>query len=143
MKVIYNSDSWPIVSIKVEGIPKTDEDMIEITKVWTQIYMESMVKGEKFKLIFDILESGLDRIELLKHIATFLVNVKSLTEQWMDRTVILVKGTNIRTMLNFVFMLYKPVRPFKVYTDPKDALVWLISENPGDKPKIESNISFD
>ena len=136
MNVFYIDESWPIVCIKLTGSPKTEEDIQKIIKIWTNIYIVSMSYDQKFKLIFDARDVHLNNMELLKPLAKFLINVKQLTEKWMDRTSIIVSSDKIRNLIKFVFMLYKPVRPFKVFTDDNKSLKWLNSNEPGEDPEM-------
>lgn len=132
MDLVYISDNWPAVVIKVIGSPETEEHAHKVISQWTSIYMESMTRNEKYKLVFDIREATVNNFEILRHLAVFLIKVKNLTEKWMDRTAILVSDDNIKRILKFVFVLYKPVRPFKIFTDDVKALTWLASGDPGD-----------
>lgn len=134
MEVQYIDNTWPIVCIKIIGVPQNEEDIHKIINIWSQIYVRSMTCNEKFKLIFDAREASLKNIELLRTLAQFLIKVKLMTEKWMDRTSILVSEEKIRNLIKFVFLLYKPVRPFKVFTNPEKSIEWLQSSEPGEDP---------
>jgi hypothetical protein len=149
MEVIYNNDSWPLVILKMVGRPTTEEDIYRVIKLWAGIYTESMIKNEKYRLVFDVRESGIDKIQLLTHFATFLVKSKCMTEQWMERTSILVSDPSVSLLIKFVLNFYTPVRPFKVFTDDKECIEWTTSELPGEEPikklkksSIKSSITF-
>lgn len=136
MDLIYISEDWPAVVIKIIGSPETDEDVHRVITQWTSIYTESMVRNEKYKLVFDIRDAQVNNFEVLRQLALFLIKVKGLTEKWMDRTAILVSDDNIKRILRFVFVLYKPVRPFKIFSEDVRALTWLASGEPGDSEKL-------
>lgn len=134
MEVHYIDTTWPVVCIKIVGVPKDKEDIHKIINIWSQIYVRSMTCNEKFKLVFDAREASLNNVELLRVLAEFLIKVKLMTEQWMDRTSILVSEEKIRNLIKFVFLLYKPVRPFKVFTNAEKSLEWVQSDEPGEDP---------
>lgn len=135
MEVRYIDEGWPVVVLKVIGEPQSEEDVQDIIRVWNTIITESMLKNERYRLVFDVRQSSLTKMELLKTLADFLIRVKSLNEKWMERTAILVGEERIKVFIKFVFMFYKPVRPFKVFTNDRNSLEWLASNDPGDDPE--------
>lgn len=153
MEFFCNDSHFPLVIFKVIGEVKSSEDIHKITRRWTEIYTLSMIKKQSFRLIFDASQVKISEIKLLKPMAEFLIKVKNLTEMFMDRTAIIVSDDKIKTFIRFVFNFYKPVKPFKVFTDQEKAANWVASNEPGDDPDKnflkekreikESNISFD
>lgn len=125
-------DDWPVVVFKLIKEPEDEETVNTIIKQWTEIYIESMKRNEKFRLVFDVTRITSIKLEFLKLIGSFLIKVKSLTESWMNRTVIIVSDDNIYRLISFVFTFYKPVRPFKVFKNHIEAIEWVISEEPGE-----------
>lgn len=134
MEVILLDEAWPLVVLKLKGEAKTEEDIHSVIKTWTHIYMESMSKNEKHRLIFDVRESKMVNVELIRIFSSFLERVKKLTENWMERTAILVSDDKIRLLIGLVFTVYKPIRPFKVFMEDSKAIEWALGTTPGEDP---------
>ena len=143
----YNFDKirWPIVVLTISGKPVNDSDFMNFLESWKLIYIESMTKGERFKLIFDVRLAEMITFEHLKQLGKWLQKMKELTERWMDRTAIIVSNDSIQVLIQFVFTLYKAVRPFKIFTDKKnlsDAILWLNNkDDKGDLDIFDSKLS--
>jgi hypothetical protein len=123
----FDHQYWPLVILTIHEQPKSEMEMKIFLESWGHLYTKCMLNGQRYKLIFDVRKSPLPQIRYLKLLGEWLVNVKSLTEKWMDRTAIIVKENGMKFMIDFVFKVYKAVRPFKVFGEfqIKDAQAWL------------------
>ncbi len=130
----YNNDQWPLVVLSCSGSPKSDKEMREMLEGWSNIYKLSGESGVRFKFVIDVREVSSIDIKYLIMIARFLTENKKLTENWMDKTAIIVSSNNIKFFIKFVFKIYKPVRPFKVFgkDDTKECFEWVIGDKKGD-----------
>jgi len=134
MRFGYNNDKWPLIVLSCAGSPKSESELMSMLEGWSNIYKLSEEKKTRFKFVIDVRDvSGID-IKYLIMISKFLNENKKLTERWMDRTAILVSSNNIKFFIKFVFKIYKPVRPFKVFgkNDTKECFDWVVSNNQGD-----------
>ena len=132
MQYTKDLQNWPLVIFNIKG--QIDEKFNDFLKDWSELYVKSSNEKSRFRLIINIKEIGKVDMKYIIGIGQFLKKCKILTETWMERTAILVKENSfIKTALNTVFMIYKPVRPFKIFTNPEDAIKWTLSDESGDK----------
>lgn len=127
MKYGYDKTNWPIVILTAEGYPENESQMSGFLHEWGVLYSNSSEKNAKFKLFIDIRSLDSVDVKYLIMIAQFLVKSKKQTETWMDRTGILVSSGIIKQLLDFVFSIYKPIRPFKIFNDATEAMKWVIN----------------
>lgn len=132
----FDYNNWPVVILTIQGKPTNDKDMKEFLHDWTGVYTYSMQANQRYKLMFDVRKStvGLNEFHHLRTLGEWLVKIKSLTEQWMDRTAIIVSDPFMRVLIGSVFRIYKAVRPFKVFDDNMlvNAREWLFQDDDGD-----------
>lgn len=150
----YETKDWPLVILTAEGKPNNEDEMKNMLQGWSNIYIQSQKTNQKFRFLIDVRQISSIDIKYLIMIGKFLKNVKSLTEQWMEKTGILVSSNTIKLLIKFVFTIYKPVRPFKVFNEADMSIQWVLNNEEGDsaesinklKEKVNmknSNISFD
>lgn len=143
---IFDRNRWPIVILTINGKPKDDLDFNTFLEKWKLIYIDSMTKGERYKLIFDVRLAEMVRFDHLTKLGKWLKSVEHLTETWMDRTAIIVANPSIKLLIQFVFRIYKAVRPFKIFGENElaDAIKWLNDGNDrGDLDKIDFSVQED
>lgn len=127
-----DTSRWPLVILTTEGDPQTSDDVELLLINWESLYICAEDTSQRYKLLFDVRNTENVKFEYLKYVSSFLVSHKALTEKWMDRTAILVSNQAIRLLIKFVFMIYHPVRPFKVFDNPEEAIGWLMGADAGD-----------
>lgn len=120
---------WPICILTAEGKPESEEEIKNLLNGWSTLYEKSESENTRFKFLIDVrLVKNID-IKYLIMIGKYLISVKDKTEKWMDKTAILVSSPTIKMFIKFVFTIYKPVRPFKVFNEPAQSIQWLLSQN--------------
>lgn len=150
----YETKDWPLVILTAEGKPNNEEEIKNMLQGWFNIYIQSQRTNQKFRFLIDVRQIASIDIKYLIMIGKFLKKSKSLTEKWMEKTGILVSNNTVKLLIKFVFSLYKPVRPFKVFNEADRSIQWVLNNEEGDstesikkfKERIdvkESNISFD
>jgi hypothetical protein len=139
----YDFTNFPLVILTTEGIPTKDSQIISFLDDWTRLYKVSIERNKKYKLLFDVRKTNSVAFNYLMMIAKFLIKMKQSTEQWMDRTAILVSNPTIKTLIACVFKVYHPVRPFKVFNVSSDAVKWLMSTESGDDEYLMSKLLRD
>lgn len=131
----FDTSKFPVIVLTIQGSPGSTEEMDAFLEAWQNIYVISMEQNKQYKLIFDTRKAGSVELKYLKQMGLWLGKVKCLTEKWMDRTAIIVSTPIIKLLIQFVFQIYKAVRPFKVFSGEQveEAFVWAISsEDEGD-----------
>ena len=128
MKSTFITERWPLVICTIIGKVNEEESFQNYLTSWSRLYLTASEGRGKFSLLFDIRElSGVDMKYLLGQ-AMFLKKTKKLTEKWLNKSAILVSKNSVRRILDFVFTIYRPVRPFKFFTDISKALEWISSD---------------
>ncbi len=150
----YEKKDWPLAILTAEGKPNNETEISSMLEGWSELYKQSQETNKNFRFLIDVRQvPGID-IKYLIMIGKFLKTNKSETERWMEKTGILVSSNTIRLLIKFVFTIYKPVRPFKVFNEPEEALQWVLNDEEGDSaesinklkeklPVKESSISFE
>lgn len=141
MFYFFDTTRFPVVVLTINGGPQSDKDMNDFLNAWQSIYILSMQKLERYKLIFDVRQAGMLPLHYLKMMVVWLIKVKELTEKWMDRTAIIVKDEGIRILIQFAFTIYKAQRPFKVFkhVELNNAFNWVNSQDEGDPTNENCN----
>ena len=134
----FDKSKWPLVVITVEGAPDSEENMSNFLKEWAQLYHESMVTNKRYRLLFDSRKAEKVEVKYLMMMAKFLLKMKTFTEQWMEKTGILVCSPTIKLLIQIVFKFYKAVRPFKVFNKADEALEWVLNDEDGDEKNLDS-----
>lgn len=137
MNFVKDDSNWPLVVYTINGdVNSSVKDKFDQFLVsWTDMYVKSSETKQKFRLFLDVTHLGTVQPAFIMAIIQFLKKVKELTEMWMEKTVIFLEGGVIKTILDTVFVIYKPVRPFKVFTDKRQALVWALNNESGDETR--------
>ena len=140
----FDQTHWPIVVLTISGSPEDDADMRAFLTAWQELYIVSMQKNERYKLIFDSRKAGVVKFNHLRAMGEWLSKIKNLTETWMDRTAIIVSNPTIKLLIQFVFTIYKAVRPFKVFHESclEKAFLWVNSDEEGDETESNESISI-
>lgn len=134
----FDKKRWPIIVLTINGKPKDDNEFDLFLEKWKLVYVESMTKGERYKLIFDTRKAEKVKLEYLIKLGTWLKDIQDLTEKWMDKTAIIVSNQGIKLIIKFVFTLYKAVRPFKTFEHGElaNAITWLNDKD--DKGELDN-----
>lgn len=128
----YEKKNWPLCILTIEGKPNSENVFKQFLNEWSLLYEESKVRNQRFNLFIDVRGvSGVD-IKYMIILGKYLISVKNLTEKWMNKTAILVSNKSIKNLIKFVFTLYKPIRPFKVFNEADKSLEWLLNNEKGD-----------
>ena len=133
MEFNFCTKNFPLVVLTMIGVPDSEKEMEDFFTEWRKIYTLAMEKNQRYKLLFDVRKSGTVKFVYMKMMADFLIQIRELTNKWMDRTGILVTSPTIQMLIKFVFNFYKAVRPFKVFTNVEECFKWVNSNEKGDE----------
>ena len=94
------------------------------------IYLTNIFeKKKKFSIIFDLKELLIQDFLFSKKILDFMEKNKNKTEQYLNKTAIILNNKIIVTLLNnFIFSIYKPVKP-NIITDNLNNSILFIKDN--------------
>jgi hypothetical protein len=135
MEFVKDNSNWPLVVYTIKGDinSKNKKTFDEFLTSWSEMYLKSCETNQKFSLFLDVTHLGTVSPGFVITIANFLKKCKQLTELWMEKTAIFIDGGIIKSILDFVFMVYKPVRPFKIFNEKKEAITWVLNGESGDE----------
>ena len=94
------------------------------------IYLTNIFEKKKnFSIIFDLKELLIQDFLFSKKILDFMKKNKNKTEQYLNKTAIILNNKIIVTLLNnFIFSIYKPVKP-NIITDNLNNSILFIKDN--------------
>jgi len=136
LEVDKNEEHWPLVILTLKGNIKNDKTFENLLESWTKMYVRSSETKQRFRLLIDARQTLNIDTSCGMVMGKFLKQVKSLTEQWMEKTAILVESKLINFILKIVLMFYQPVRPFKIFGDDKEAGIWVLNDESGQEKDI-------
>lgn len=134
---VYSDNSWPLVVLTVSGAPNSKQNMENFLSEWSKVYTTSMIKEQRYRLVFDARKASIIELQYLSMLADYLIKIKDLTETWMEKTGILVSNPTVKALIQFVFKFYEPVRPFKVFNESDKCFEWVMSDQKGDEEHLE------
>ena len=101
----YNENS--LVKIKFTNGIENSDDFNNFINKWRQLYLEK----QNFTFIFDTINTSLVNPYYCYLMANFISELKRNDIQYLNYSVIIVKNTAIKILLNIIFGIQKPVAP--------------------------------
>lgn len=100
----YDTSSFPIVKVIIEGLPQNNEFESFLTQ-WVELYN----REQNFILIFDVRNLGLISPKYCIKMSLFIYQLKKREIQYLQKSIILINDTRVKRLLDFIFILQKPV----------------------------------
>ena len=100
----YDTSSFPIVKVIIEGLPEGNEFNDFLTQ-WLSLYE----RIEHFSFIFDVRNLGLINLKYCIKMSLFIYQLKKREIQYLQKSIILINDTRVKRLLDFIFILQKPV----------------------------------
>ena len=120
----YNQNE--LVKIKFNNGIENRDDFENFINKWRELYK----KKKPFTFIFDTINTSLVNPYYCFLMASFISELKRNDTQYLNFSVIIVKNTAVRILLNIVFGIQKPVAP-----------VYLIENNVNNKLLINDIVN--
>lgn len=109
----YDTTSFPIVKVTIEGLPQNNEFDMFLSN-WLDLYN----RNENFTLLFDIRRLGIINIKYCIKMSLFIYQLKKRETQYLQKSIILINDNRVKRLLDFIFILQKPVADvFIIYTE--------------------------
>lgn len=119
----FNYSRFPIVKVVFNKNIKNNLDFELFLIQWMALYDKKI----HFKFVFDTRKMGIIGIQYCIRMAQFIKKLKKYPIQYLEKSVIIVKNSFIRSLLDLIFSLEKPVAP--VYITKEIDLVENILED--------------
>tara|TARA_B100000963_G_scaffold143019_1_gene124514 strand:+ start:1732 stop:2115 length:384 start_codon:yes stop_codon:yes gene_type:complete len=106
----YNYNDFPIVKVDLSGNIENNEDFLNFTNQWLQLYN----KKQEFEFIFDTYKCGLINPKYCLYTALFIKKIKQEKIQYLKKSIIYVYNKYIFHLLKIIFYIEKPVAPIDI-----------------------------
>lgn len=113
----YDKSSFPLVKVKITGIPSND-DFDEFLRQWLQLYEEM----NEFSFLFDIRELGNVSLKYCMKMSLFIYKLRKKEYQYLQKSVIVLNDNKIQRLLDFIFAIQSPVADVFIYNNNTDSI---------------------
>lgn len=118
MWATFDKSNLPLVTITLNGEINA-EHFNDFIAQWVNL----LQKKEKFYFIFDTQNCGYINVKYLFKIAAFIKKIKTLPEQYLERSIIMLNNSALRTLLKLLFSVQSPSAPVYVCRTMEDAII--------------------
>lgn len=113
----YDRSSFPLVKVKIIGIP-SDNDFDEFLRQWLQLYEEM----NEFSFLFDIRELGNVSLKYCMKMSLFIYKLRKKEYQYLQKSIIVLNDNKIQRLLDFIFAIQSPVADVFIYNNNTDSI---------------------
>lgn len=118
---IFDVSKWPVVIIKLKGVPKDLEEFEDYLQGYQMIYE----KKQNVKFIIDASEIGHVSLYYISRQAFHMITNQNETEKYVRKVAIILKHQFVKKLLSTLFSLKPPVCHTEVFETFEDANSWL------------------
>ena len=104
MWATFDDSAFPIIRVKLKGKIQNNVDFCNFITTWDSYNL----RRSEYVFIFDATEVGRVSIKYAFKMASFIKDLKR-KEQYLKGSIIIVQSKYLRTLLNLIFKLQKPV----------------------------------
>tara|TARA_B100000161_G_C33303085_1_gene303760 strand:+ start:62 stop:463 length:402 start_codon:yes stop_codon:yes gene_type:complete len=115
MFVKFNYNNFPNVHVTFGKLNSTEEFNI-LTTEWLRLYEQKI----PFTFIFDTTNLEVYNIKYSFKMSAFIYRLKKEPEQYLQRSIILVKNSFIQHLLDLIFFIQSPVAPVYIVRENDD-----------------------
>lgn len=106
----YSYINFPIVNVDLSGIIENNDDFLNFTNQWLQLYENQI----NFEFVFNTYNCGLINPKYCIYTALFIKSLKKRKIQYLQKSTIYVYNKYIFKLLKLIFYFEKPVAPVKI-----------------------------
>lgn len=117
----FNEDNFPIVYVKINSRIENDNDFQLFLNHWKLLYKNK----KNFTFIFDTKDVNWIPIKYSIKMALFIKELKKEEHQYLQKSIINIYSENVNLLLNFIFIIQKPVAPVEIYKNNKIIKIYL------------------
>jgi len=115
----YDRSSFPLVKVKITGIPYGN-DFDEFLRKWLELYEEM----NDFSFLFDIRELGNINIKYCFKMALFIYKLRKRDYQYLKKSIIIINDNKIQRLLDFIFAIQSPVADVFIYNNNNNTITF-------------------
>ena len=116
MWATFDKSNLPLVNVKLNGEINT-EYFNDFIAQWVNL----LQKKENFYFIFNTVNCGYINVKYIFKIALFIKKIKTLPEQYLQRSIIILNNSALRTLIKLLFSIQSPSAPVYVCRTMEDA----------------------
>lgn len=113
----YDKSSFPLVKVKIVGIP-TNEEFDGFLREWLQLYEEQ----KDFSFLFDIRELGNVSLKYCVKMSLFIYKLRKKEYQYLQKSVIILNDNRVKRLVDFIFAIQPPVADVFILMNQTDSL---------------------
>lgn len=115
----YNrfNNELPIVKVTFGDKIENDEEINNFFKEWLSLYL----KKKHFIFLFETKNLGMFAFPYIRQGANILKQIKSLKKNYLKFTILIIRGTIIRNLINMLFTIQKPSQIVYIVKDEIEA----------------------
>lgn len=118
MFATFDKRRFPLIHIKLSGTIHSDAEFDSIVQEW-KLCNDTR---KPYTIIFDSTDAGIIDIKYAVKIAHFIQTLKTQSDAvYLEKSIIICKGTYIRSMLSVIFKLQKPNSPVYIVNSKEKA----------------------
>jgi hypothetical protein len=106
----YDYTNFPLVKIDLSGTVKNNDDFLNFTNQWLELYDNKIY----FEFIFNTYNCGLINPKYCLYTALFIKKIKQQKIQYLQKSTIFVYNKYIFQLLKIIFYIEKPVAPVEI-----------------------------
>lgn len=132
----FDYSYFPYVIVKLNKTIKDEEDFNYLLDKWTELYE----KKENFIFVFDTTNVGCPPIKYCFKLSNFIKKLKKRKEQYLKKSIIIVKSKIVKYLLEFIFKLQGPVADVYIISNDLNETIEILKEKQFDKLNITNKI---
>ena len=111
--------NFPIVKVSFNNEKQVEAEFDLFLEEWKKLYDEE----NYFYFIFDTCQLGMLNVKYAYKMSKFIKELKKRDEQYLKKSLIIVKNQYISFLLNIVFSITKPVADVYLFSNQYDKVI--------------------
>ena len=109
----------PIIKVSFNNEKQVEEEFDLFLEEWNKLYDQK----KYFYFIFDTCQLGMLNVKYAYKMSKFIKELKKRDEQYLKKSLIIVKNQYISFLLNIVFSITKPVADVYLFSNQSDKVI--------------------
>jgi hypothetical protein len=119
MWCVIDKSNFPIIKISFNAEKQVEEEFDLFLNEWLKLYEEE----KEFYFVFDTCQLGMMNVKYAYKMSKFIKELKKRENQYLKKSLIIVKNKYISFLLNIVFSITKPVANVYLFSEHTDKLI--------------------
>ena len=127
MWATYDDSKFPIINVKMTGVPENDDDFQDFLTKWDSYNYNR--NNQPYIFIFDTTEVGFVNIKYSFRMSSFIKQLKASEHQYLRGSIIVTGGVWSKFLLKVIFWTQRPVAPVYLTDSNNPSLINEIASN--------------